>query len=209
MVLYSYLRQNYGENTPILASDLNFDSISAVNVRQQLKKLTDSGKLKRYATGIYFIPAPSVFKSGSTISREDVIEKKYLFENGRRCGYFTGIAFANGINATTQLPAAFEIVTNKLAGGVRKITSSGTKLILRSPKYTIDDNNYLALQFLDFIKEADILTEYDTENTSAIIADYLQKSGIKFAQLEPFFDAYPLKLYKNLYKYGVLKNAAA
>ena len=77
-MLYEYLIETYGENVPIFVSDIEYSSMSENNIRQQIKKLTDAGLLKRYDTGIYFIPKKSIFKSGTQLSINEVIEKKYL-----------------------------------------------------------------------------------------------------------------------------------
>ena len=52
MSLYEYLTENYKENEPILVSEIQINNMTDVNVRQQLKKLADSGKIKRFDTGI-------------------------------------------------------------------------------------------------------------------------------------------------------------
>ena len=54
--VYCYIEENYQPNEPIFMSDLNIQGIKPVSVRQQIKKLTESGKLKRFDTGIYYIP---------------------------------------------------------------------------------------------------------------------------------------------------------
>ncbi|MCD7817857.1 MAG: hypothetical protein LUH07_02240, partial [Lachnospiraceae bacterium] len=73
MKLYDYLRSKYQLNEPIFSSEISIEGISDVNIRRQLKKLTDEGMIKRYDTGIYYLPAKSIFKSGSQISPEQVI----------------------------------------------------------------------------------------------------------------------------------------
>ena len=57
--LYNYLLANYKENEPILSASLSISGISPTNMRQQLKKLTDSGKLKRFDSGVYYLPKKS------------------------------------------------------------------------------------------------------------------------------------------------------
>lgn len=47
-----------------------------------MKKLTESGQLKRFDTGIYYIPKKSMFRSGSTLSVDEVIRRKYLADGG-------------------------------------------------------------------------------------------------------------------------------
>ena len=54
--VYSYIENNYQTNEPIFLSELNIPGMKAVSVRQQMKKLTEFGKLKRFDAGIYYIP---------------------------------------------------------------------------------------------------------------------------------------------------------
>ena len=49
--VYSYIENNYQPNEPIFLSELNIPGMKAVSVRQQMKKLTESGKLKRLMQG--------------------------------------------------------------------------------------------------------------------------------------------------------------
>lgn len=43
--VYSYIESNYQPNEPIFLSELSIPGMKAVSVRQQMKKLTESGKL--------------------------------------------------------------------------------------------------------------------------------------------------------------------
>ena len=45
-VLCGYLIKNYKENEPIFLAELQIEGMSSSNLRQQLKKLADSGTLK-------------------------------------------------------------------------------------------------------------------------------------------------------------------
>ena len=85
--VYRYIENNYQLNEPIFLSELNIPGMKAVSVRQQLKKLTESGRLKRFDTGIYYIPKKSMFRSGSTLSVDEVIRRKYLTD-GENCFSF-------------------------------------------------------------------------------------------------------------------------
>ena len=58
--VYSYIESNYQPNEPIFLSELSIPGMKAVSVRQQMKKLTESGQLKRFDTGIYYIPKKSM-----------------------------------------------------------------------------------------------------------------------------------------------------
>lgn len=209
MTFYDYLQQNYGQNRAIIASELQFTGISAVNMRQQLKKLTDSGKLKRYDTGIYFIPAPSRFKFGSTLSRDDVVRQKFICAGQETFGYETGLNFANRIGITTQVPATIEIATNKATTEFRRTRIAGQEIILKRPKTAVTYQNFKVLQLLDLISDVEKYTELSEAETSQLIIAYIKKSGINFSMLDEYLKLYPEKIYKNLYRCGVLQNAVA
>lgn len=76
--LYQYITENYKENEPFFLSDIQIEGMTENNIRQQLKKLTDSEKVKRFDKGIYYLPQPSIFKSGARPTLERVLEYKYL-----------------------------------------------------------------------------------------------------------------------------------
>ena len=52
--VYDYLRQNYADNEPIFLSEIRIPGIKDASIRQQIKKLTVDGRLKRFDTGIYY-----------------------------------------------------------------------------------------------------------------------------------------------------------
>lgn len=79
--VYKYLEENYEPNEPIFLSDLNIPNMKPSSLRPQLKKLTEEGRIKRFDTGIYYIPKKSIFRFGSAVSIYDVIKKKYLTDN--------------------------------------------------------------------------------------------------------------------------------
>ena len=79
--LYQYLTENYKENEPFFLSDIQIEEMTGNNIRQQLKKLTDAEKVKRFDKGIYYLPKKSIFKSGSKPTLEKVLEYKYLRDN--------------------------------------------------------------------------------------------------------------------------------
>lgn len=199
-MLYEYLKKEYGENTPILISDIQIPDMSETNLRQQIKKLTDSGLLKRYDTGIYFIPGKSIFKSGSQLSLNQVIEKKYLQEQQQRCGYLSGITFANQLGLTTQVPMVCEVVTNKATKDYRETRLANSRVIIRRPRIPVTEQNYRCLQFLDLMKDIDTVSEVSGDALQRRLLAYMERFALRFSDLEPYLPYYPDKIYKNLYE---------
>ena len=206
--VYDYLKANYEPNEPIFLSDVHIPEMKPVSIRQQFKKLTQDGRLKRFDTGIYYLPKKSIFRSGSTLSVDEVIRKKYLLEEGRRCGYLGGIMFANQLGLTTQVPAVYEIYTNKATTDYRETQLAGLRIILRKPYCQIDEENASTLQFLDLLKEVIDISEVEDEKLTERLMTYMKKKGIDFAGINRFLPYYPDRIYKNMYEVGLLNGVS-
>ena len=145
--VYDYIVNKYSTNEPIFLTELDIPGMKPVSVRQQIKKLTDDGRLKRFDTGIYYIPQKTIFRSGSTLSVDDVIRKKYLQDGVNRCGYVGGILFANQLGLTTQVPALYEIYTNKATTEYRETKLANLRVIIRKPYCEINAENVATVSY--------------------------------------------------------------
>lgn len=203
-MLYDYLIETYGENEPIFIAEIEYANMSEGRIRQQIMKLTESGMIKRYDTGIYFIPKKSIFKSGTQLSMSRVIEKKYLKDNDKRCGYISGVGFANQLGLTTQVAMICEVVTNKATKDYRETTLAKSRIIIRKPRVIVDEENYQVLQFLDLMKDIDFYAEITGDELQRCLVAYMKRCAIMFSDLEPYLQYYPDKIYKNLYKTRLL-----
>lgn len=208
-MLYDYLMENYGENTPIFVSELDIEGLNESTLRVQIKKMTDAGMLKRFDTGIYFIPKKTIFKSGSTISVMQVIEKKYLKNKDKVCGYLSGYMLVNMVGLTTQVPVVYEVVSNNATTDYRKIMINKTRVIVRRPKVPVTNENVRILQFLDLIKDIDVYSEEEGNSLKKRMLEIMKKLDITFSALEPYLSFYPEKIYKNMYETGVLAGVSA
>lgn len=202
--LYEYLLDNYKENEPIFLVDLQVDGMTRTNVRQQIKKLTDTGKVKRFDNGIYFLPKKTIFKSGSQLAPEKVLECKYLRDKDERCGYVSGLMFFNQMGLTTQVPMMYEVVSNKATSDYRETSLAKSRVIVRKPKVPVTEKNYKALQFLDMLKDVDVYSEVTGKPLQDRLYRYMDDANLSISEIEPYFAYYPDKLYKNLVETRVI-----
>lgn len=209
MLLYDYLVSSYKEDEPIFLADIKIEGMTNANLRQQIKKLTDDGRIKRFDTGIYFLPKKTLFRSGSQLSKEKVIEQKYLIEANKRCGYIGGIMFANQMGLTTQVPMTYEIVTNKATKDFRETSLAKSRVIVRKPRTEVTEENYKILQFLDLLKDVDIIAELAGKELEKRILRYMREAMLDFTMIQPFLKYYPDKIYRNMYETGVLYGVSA
>lgn len=137
---------------------------------------------------------------------EKVLEYKYLQDNNKRCGYITGLLFFNQLGLTTQVPMQYEIVSNRATNNYRETTLAKSRVIIRRPKITVTENNYMALQFLDMLKDINVYSEISGITLQKRLYQYMNDVGLKISDLESYFSYYPDKLYKNLIETRVIYN---
>ena len=202
--VYTYLTENYELNEPIFLSEIQIEGVKSSSVRPQIKKLVEDGRLNRYDTGIYYLPKPSKLPFGTMLRIRDVIEKKYLMENGKRCGYMSGLMFANQMGLTTQVSMVYEIYTNKATTDYRETRVGNNRLIVRKPYVTISDENVAVLQFLDLLKEVTDISELTGEELTKRLIKYMKKIGLTFDDLKQYLPHYPDRIYRNMFVAGLL-----
>lgn len=100
----------------------------------------------------------------------------------------------------------YEIVSNKATSEYRETTLAQSRVIVRSPKVPVTEQNYTILQFLDLMKDVDLYSEISGKELQERLFKYLRTINLKVSDLEPYFTYYPDKLYRNLIETKVIYN---
>ena len=74
MTLYDVLLETYGYNEPILTNEIQFNNYSKPWIYKELKRLCDTGEIKRFEKGVYYIPKKSSLGM-SLLNPAKVVEK--------------------------------------------------------------------------------------------------------------------------------------
>ena len=194
MILIDYLLKKYGTNKPILTEELVVPEISYDNLRKQLSRYNSQGIIEKYSQGVYYIPKETII-GRSTLSIDDVINRKYITNDNDIYGFYSGLSFYNKLGISTQVPFVYEIVTNKEKSRVREITLKNQKIILRKPYVKINKNNYLENQFLDFINNAN---SNDLSDNVDVLKKYIKDNNLNKNVILDLITYYPSKTSKKL-----------
>ena len=194
MILIDYLLKKYGTNKPILTEELSIPEISYANLRKQLSRYNSQGILEKYSQGVYYIPKETIL-GRSTLSIDDVINRKYITNDNDIYGFYSGLSFYNKLGISTQVPYVYEIVTDTEPNRVREPTLPNQHLILRKPYVKINKNNYLENQFLDFINNAD---SNDLSDNIEVLKKYIKDNNLNKNVILDLIAYYPSKTSKKL-----------
>ena len=146
------LQAKYEPNEPIFINEIldEFSEYSRGYVFKLIKKAEEKEELVNFSTGVYFIPTKTILGL-STITTEDVVEKKYISSKDETFGIYSGLQLQNMFNLTTQMPNTIEVVTNNESMRKREIEINGRRVILRKSKVNITKDNvneYMLLQLM-------------------------------------------------------------
>lgn len=199
-MLYDYLLHNYQAGEPIFLSDIRLEKMSEVNIRQQFKVLTDTGKLVRYEHGIYYIPKKSRLAGGGGPAADTVAYYKYISRGDSVDGYYSGYTFANQLGLSAQVPNKVEIVSNHIAAKRREVSIGKRVYIVRRAGIPVTEDNYRVLQLLDLLKNLDVYTDQDTDRTAKRLAEYVRRCGMKRADVDRYISDYPDAAFRHFYE---------
>lgn len=196
MKIVPSLQNKYDVNNPIFLDEIRFlfNNYSKIRIAQLIQEAIEDGKLARFENGIYYIPSKTIL-GDSILSTTKVIEKKYIKNDKEVYGFYCGVSFMNNIGITTQVPNTYEIMTNKESTRVRKVKVGNQEIVLRKARVEVNKNNYLTLQFLEFITSTGI--EFLLNNREKVykyFINYVDKN-----QVIKYMTKYPSKTIKNLY----------
>ena len=201
-MLYDYILKNYEKGEPIFLTELPGDSRDYI--RQEMKKLTDMGKLERLFNGVYYLPYTTILGTKGKMSVEKYVDKKYINANGGVSGYVTGIKLANEYGFTTQNPACIEVCSNEATTKQRRLNIDGRNLIIYKPITEITAENQTALQFLDLMTNIDKYSELSGESLKNKLQEFVKALNIDFASVKKYISLFPDRVYRNIYQGGLM-----
>ncbi|HIP47806.1 MAG TPA: hypothetical protein EYG92_02430 [Lutibacter sp.] len=128
--------------------DLNIKKEEYSATSKSIERLIKKGIIKRISTGVFYKPKQTVF--GELKPDEEKIITPYLFKNGKRIAYITGLLLYNKMGLTTQIPKEISIASNK-----KRIYISKGNIKANAVKSYVEvtDENYKFLELLDALKD--------------------------------------------------------
>ena len=182
--------QNFGSDEPILVEDIitMFPNRSRQWVDKALKTLVDSKMLKRYTTGIYYIPRKTMF-GDSLLDSNKIVVKKYIESNSKIYGYVSGTALLNSLGLTTQVPNMVTIVTNNEKSRGRKVKFGNQEVYLIKSPTEITTDNCAVLKLLEVVKLIDINDLDETELNN--LKKYVQDNKITLDDISKYCVFFP------------------
>lgn len=201
-MLYNYILENYQKDEPIFLNELPGNSRESI--RQEMKKLTDEGKVERLYNGVYYLSYQTILGTKGKMSFDKFLSKKYLNNNGNISGYITGIQLANLYGFTTQNPSCYEICSNEATTKQRKLIIDGRQIIVYKPVVNVTKENIGSLQFLDLMSTIDKYCEIEGDEYKRKLMYFIKKINVDFNIVKKYISLYPDRVFRNIYQGGLM-----
>ena len=179
-------------NKPLFIEDFVNEETNYDTAKTLLSNYVKSGDIKRYSQGIYYIPRKTIL-GYSTISFESIIERKYISDDNKVFGYYSGMSLLNTIGLSSQVPNIPEITTNNEATRKRKVKIGKRSVIVRRSEIEINNDNYLYLQFFDIFRYGDQKAIEDNKNN---VIKFFDDNKLKLNKLMEIEKLLPMKIRK-------------
>lgn len=154
--------------------DLSIRKEEYTATAKTLERLIKKGKIKRISTGVFYKPLQTVF--GELKPNEEEVIKPYLFKNGERIAYITGILLFNKVGLTLQIPKEIKIASR---GKRITILKGNIKATAVKSYADVTDRNYYLLELLDMLKDFKQIPDLDKESAIKIIKNKLKELSQK------------------------------
>lgn len=155
-----------------------------------LSRLVNKGIIRRYKNGLYYKPKNTVF--GEVKPREDLLLKKYLFDNNKQIAYVTGTRLYNQLGLTTQVPKVVRVACMD-----KQIkTNIGSIIVKPAKSYVqVTKRNVPLLQILDVVKDFKNIPDFDKEQGVNFLKEKIYSlSDTEKEKLTTFAKKYPPKV---------------
>ena len=167
--------------------DLRIAKEDYTTAAKALERLQKTGLIKKVSKGVFYKPEQTVFGELQPDYSEQL--RPYLFENGKRIAYETGVSLYRRLGLTTQMAFTIKIASR----GKRININRGTLKADAVKSYTeVTESNYEVLGLLDAFKEIkkipDTSVAQSVKRLSAILKQLDKKQTetlIKYALLYP------------------------
>jgi len=199
MTLSDYLKDKYGYNEPIFVNGIEFQNYSRPWIFKELKKLVETGGIKRFDTGIYYFPTATDW-GDSKLDPRKVIKLRFISDENSIYGYVSGVSLLNQAGLSTQVPNLIELVTNNESTRVRDVDVGNQRVRARRSRVTITNENASTLQFLDLMNI--ITPEFMDETELHMLKKYIEACGVTKDGISQYVSVFPARAMKNMIESG-------
>lgn len=190
MNIFNELSAKFNTDEPILIEDIEkmYPQRSRPWIDKAIKTLVDSKQLKRFSTGVYYIPRKTVL-GDSVLNPRKVITKKYIQNSQDIYGYLGGTSLLNSFGLTTQVPNVITVISNNESTRGRKVEVGSQSVYLCKPPTKITKSNFKTLQFCELIRLIDLdkLDSIEIKN----LENYIEENDISLSSISKYCSAFP------------------
>lgn len=198
-MLIERLKEKFNYDEPIFINEIYniMNDYSKSKVFELINEALKLSVLKRYDQGIYYLVRQTIV-GDSILSLDDVIEKKYIYNNNERFGIFGLKVMEVNFSLSTQIPALIEVITNKESRKSRVINIRGRDILLKKSRIHITNDNYKAYTILEFFTRISITEYLKNSKCQKEVKKYISENKISKIQVTKLLNSFPAKTTKNL-----------
>ena len=194
------IKNSFKANTPIFTNELLdyfMKKYSRARSFQLIKNLVDKKELVQYSKGIYYFS-----EGGYKMSISEIIEKKYLNDNGNKVGIYSGETLKYQLLNKKLNKNKIEVITNNETNIVRSLNINDNIVYLRKARCKINDENIAAYTLLELLSNNKLEKGEKLYNR---VVGYINDNKINSKDIISLAGYFPHKTFKNLNDSGLMQ----
>jgi hypothetical protein len=162
------------EGTSFGYKDLDIFPNEYATAAKAIERIVKKGLIKKLAKGKFYKPQQTIF--GELKPSEEELLKPYLFEDGHRIAYISGVYLYNQMGLTTQIPVLIKVAsqTKRIYINIGSIHARPIKSYAK-----VTDENYRMLGFLDAMKDFKNIPDLNIKSAVKIFLNQLSELKTK------------------------------
>lgn len=141
---------------------------SPSSVVKIVAKMLADNRIKKLSKGKFYKPKKGFF--GERKPSDSELIRSFLYKNGKRSAYVTGLSVYNKLGLTTQVPRVIMLASK----GSRIEKDFGTIVVkTKSVNVPIEEKNIKLLQYLDALKDIKNIMDSDINLSLKIMKGYI------------------------------------
>ena len=191
---YEFIKDSFGYDEPILVEDIEtlFPERSRPWIDKTIRTMVDERMLKRFSTGVYYIPRQTIF--GESVLNP---HERETF------GYVAGLSLLNSLGLTTQVPNIITVISNNESSRGREVVVGNQKVYIMKSSAKINSDNCATLKLLETIKLIDLneLDEFEKYN----LEKFIQDNNITLKKVSEYCKYFPDYVSKRILGDGLIE----
>jgi hypothetical protein len=159
----------------------------------------NENKINKALMGVYYLPTNTILGC-SVLSSQKIIDKKYIKNNEKIYGYYSGLKLLNELRVTQQVPSNYEVISSNSKSQTQNTKIYSFDVKVRRSNVQVNRENVNTLILLEVFR---VIRRPLSEYESRGLRDFVSENDIKRKDIFEYSKYFSPKVIANMISTGI------